>query len=411
MKALLSKLVLAVAVAFVAAAQSTMVAAQTIRIGLIIPGSGPFAIIGEDVKNGFSMYWDEAGGAVAGKKIELIFEDDTNKPDVGLTKAKKLVERDGVKVLSGIVSSSVAYALRDYVVSAKIPLVITVSGADGLTQHDAAPNIFRTSSSGSQQSHVLGEWLYKKQGYRRMIILAPNYAMGYEQTGGFARTFKDLGGKIVKTVYPPLGAPDYGPFLTALDLKSADVVGVVFAGGDAIRFVQQFKEYGLKDKIPLVGSGLLTDDLILQRQGDAALGVITALNYTQSLDTPENKAFVAAYTSKYNRRPTAYAVYSYVGARAIGEALQAVKGDANDVNALIAAIKKVQFKAPSGKFRFDEYNNPINPVYILKVEKQGDFYVNKVIDTIEDVSQFHTWGAKEYLAKPKYVDMYNKWTD
>ncbi len=386
-------------------------AAQTVRIGAIIPGSGPFAIIGEDVKNGFSMYWDEVNNTAAGKKIELIFEDDTNKPDVGLTKAKKLVERDGVKVLSGIVSSSVAYALRDYVVSAKVPLVITVSGADGLTQHDAAPNIFRTSASGSQQSHVLGEWLYKTKGYRRMIILAPNYAMGYEQTGGFARTFKDLGGKIVKSVYPPLGAPDYGPFLTSLDLKSADVIGVVFAGGDAIRFVQQYKEYGLKDKIPLVGSGLLTDDLILQRQGDAAVGTITTLNYTQSLDTAENKKFVAAYRAKFNRAPTAYAEYSYVGARVIKEALEAVKGDADNADALVAAMKKVQFVAPRGPFKFDEYNNPIGTMYIFQVEKQGDTYVNKVIDKFENVSQFYTWGAKDYLAKPRYSDIPNKWAD
>src|SRR5688572_17473072 len=203
----LSSVASVVTACFSAIFLSTSAGAQSIKIGVIVPGSGPFAIIGEEVKNGFQMYWDEVTGSAAGKKIEVIYEDDTNKPDVGLTKAKKLVEKDGVSVLSGIVSSSVAYALRDYVVSAKIPLVITVSGADGLTQHDAAPNIFRTSASGSQQSHVLGEWLYK-QGYRRMIILAPNYAMGYEQTGGFARTFTDMGGKIVKTVYPPLGAPD-----------------------------------------------------------------------------------------------------------------------------------------------------------------------------------------------------------
>ncbi len=406
----LSTLLLAGALAAGAAFAGSPALAQ-VKIGVIIPGSGPFAIIGEEVKNGFSMYWDEVGNTAAGKKIETIFEDDSNKADVGLTKAKKLVERDGVKVLSGIVSSSVAYALRDYVVTAKVPLVITVSGADGLTQQDAAPYIFRTSASGSQQSHVLGEWLYKKQGYRRMIILAPNYAMGYEQTGGFARTFKDLGGKIVKTVYPPLGAPDYGPFLTALDLKSADVIGVVFAGGDAIRFVQQFKEYGLKDKIPLVGSGLLTDDLILQRMGDAAIGTITSLNYTQSLDTPENKKFVAAYRAKFNRAPTAYAEYSYVGARVIKEALETVKGDADKPDALVAAMNKVEFVAPRGPFKFDEYNNPVGTMYIFKVEKQGNTYVNTVIDKYDAVSQFHTWGAKDYLAKPRYSDMPNKWVD
>ncbi len=385
--------------------------AQTIKIGVIIPGSGPFAIIGEEVKNGLEMYFAEQGNAVAGRKVELIIEDDGNKPEVGLAKAKKLIERDGVSVITGIVSSSVAYALRDYIAAAKIPMVITVSGADGLTQQDAAPNIFRTSASGSQQSHVLGEWLYKKKGYRRMIVIAPNYAMGYEQTGGFARTFKEQGGKIVKTVYPPLGAPDYGPFLTSLDLSSADVIGVVFAGGDAIRFVKQYAEYGLKGKIPLVGSGLLTDDMVLQAQGDAVVGVVTALNYTRTLQNTENQAFVVNYVQRYRRIPTAYAEYSYVGGRVIREGIDAVKGKVENSAAMVAAMKKVNFKAPRGQFRFDEYNNPITPIYILQAEKQGSSYINKVIDEYTNISQFYPWGAKAYLAKPRYTDMANKWID
>ena len=337
--------------------------AQPIKIGVIIPGSGPFAIIGEEVKNGLEMYFSEQANTVAGRNIEMIVEDDGNKPDVGLTKAKKLVERDGAKLITGIVSSAVAYALRDYIVSTKLPLVITVSGADGLTQQDAAPNIFRTSNSGSQQSHVLGDWLYKKKGYRRMVILAPNYAMGYEQTGGFARTFKEAGGKIVKAVYPPLGAPDYGPFLTAIDLKSADVIGVVFAGGDAIRFVKQYAEYGLKGKMPLVASGLLTDDLVLQSQGDAGVGIISALNYTRILETPENQSFVVNYVKRFKRIPTVYAEASYVGGRVIKEAIDGAKGKVEDSAAVIAAMKKVQFNAPRGPFKFDELNNPI-PIII-----------------------------------------------
>jgi branched-chain amino acid transport system substrate-binding protein len=385
--------------------------AQTIKIGVIIPGSGPFAIIGEEVKNGLAMYFAEQGNTVAGRKVELIIEDDGNKPEVGLAKAKKLIERDGVSVITGIVSSSVAYALRDYIAGAKIPMVITVSGADGLTQQDAAPNIFRTSASGSQQSHVLGEWLYKKKGYRRMIVIAPNYAMGYEQTGGFARTFKEQGGKIVKTVYPPLGTPDFGPFLSSLDLSSADVIGVVFAGGDAIRFVKQYAEYGLKGKIPLVGSGLLTDDLVLQAQGDAVVGVVTALNYSRSLQNTENQAFVANYVQRYGRIPTGYAEYSYVGGRVIREGIDAVKGKVENSAAMVAAMKKVNFKAPRGQFSFDEYNNPIAPIYILQAEKQGSSYINKVIDEYTNISQFYPWGAKAYLAMPRYTDMANKWID
>lgn len=385
--------------------------AEPVKIGVIIPRSGPFAVIGEEIKNGLEMYFAEVNNTVAGRKIELIVEDDSNKPDVGLTKAKKLVERDRVSVLTGLVSSAVAYALRDYVSASKIPLVITVSGADGLTQHDSAPNILRTFASGSQQSHVLGEWLYKTKGFRRMILIASNYAMGYEQAGGIARTFKEAGGKIVKVVYPPLGTPDYGPFLSSLDLSSADVVGAAFAGGDAVRFVKQYDEYGLKGKIPLVGTGLLTDDLVLQQQGDAAIGVITALHYTPAHDSPENKTFVDNYKNRYHHTPIVYTESSYVGARVIKESIETLKGNTQDGPALVEAMKKVHFQAPRGPFNFDDFNNPIAPTYILQVAKQGKVYVNKVIERHDNVSQFYRWSAKAYLEKPRYTEMANKWVD
>lgn len=306
-----------------AAAQSQ----APIKVGVMGPLSGPYAIIGEEVRNGFDLYLSEIGYQAGGRKIELIFEDTQAKPDVGLTKAKKLVELDGVSFLGGIVSSSVAYALRDYVVTKNVPLVMTVASADGLTQKEAAPNIFRTNSSGSQVSHPYGQWLFDKAGYKTMVMIAPNYAMGYEQTGGFARTFVEAGGKIVKTLYPPLGTPDFGPFLTAFDPKSADAVGAVFAGSDAIKFVKQFSEYGLKGKVPLVSTILLTDDLILQQQGDAAIGITSASHYASTLESPGNKAFVDAYRAKFKRDPTLYSEASYVGARVIADAIKAMKGD------------------------------------------------------------------------------------
>ena len=269
-------LVLAAALPMVGLTALPAYAQETIKIGVLGPNTGPYAVIGEEVKNGFELYFSEIGNQAAGKTIEVIFEDSQAKPDVGLTKVQKLVESDGVSFLGGIVSSSVAYAVRDYVVDANVPLVVTVASADGLTQGQAAPNIFRTNTSGSQASHPFGDWLYNDAGYRSLIILAPNYAMGYEQTGGFARTFTAAGGEIVETLYPPVGAADFGPFLTTFDPSSADAVGAVFAGADAIKFVQQFSEYGLKGAIPLVGTILLTDDLILQQQGEAALGITTA---------------------------------------------------------------------------------------------------------------------------------------
>ena len=289
-------LALTVAFAVSAAAQ------EPIKIGVLGPNSGPYAIIGEEVRNGFDTYLSEIGSAAGGRKIEMIYEDTQAKPDVGLTKAKKLVEKDGVAFIGGVVSSSVAYALRDYIVAKNIPFIVTVASADGLTQKLAASNIFRTNSSGSQVSHPLGKWLYDVAGYKKLVMIAPNYAMGYEQTGGFARTFVAAGGKIVKALYPPLGAADFGPFLTSFDPTSADAVGAVFAGSDAIKFVKQYAEYGLKGKIPLISTILLTDDLILQEEGDAAIGITSASHYSSTLETAANKAFVDAYRKKYQSR-------------------------------------------------------------------------------------------------------------
>ena len=384
-------------------------AEDTIKIGVVGPNSGPYTIIGEEVRNGFNLYLSEIGNTAGGRKLELIYEDTQAKPDVGLTKVKKLVEKDDVSFVGGVVSSSVAYAVRDYIVAKKIPLVVTVASADGLTQRGAAPNIFRTNSSGSQVSHPLGQWLYEKGGYRKLVMIAPNYAMGYEQTGGMARTFVEAGGKIVKTLYPPMGSPDFGPFLTSFDPSSADAVGAVFAGSDAIKFVKQYSEYGLKGKLPLVSTILLTDDLILQQEGDAALGITSASHYSSALDSAANKKFVDAYRAKYHRDPTLYSEASYVGARVIADAITALHGNISNSDQLIAAMKKITFEAPRGQFHFDDYNSPIHNVYIFKVDKVDGKLVNKPVAEFKDVSQFWKWSPKDYMAMPNYSEAANSW--
>ncbi len=406
---MMGKFATAAVVAAVAAGTSWGAAAQeTVRIGVLGPNTGPYAVIGEEVKNGFEMFFAEKGNKAGNVKVEVLFEDDQAKPDVGMTKAQKLVERDKVAFLGGVVSSSVAYALRDYAVNQNVPLVVTVASADGLTQKQAAPVIFRTNSSGSQASHPFGKWL-ADQGYKRLVMMAPNYAMGYEQTGGFARTFTAAGGKIVKSLYPPLGAADFGPFLTAFDPKQADAVAAVFAGAEAIKYVKQFAEYGLKGTIPLVGTSLLTDDLILAQQGDAAVGITTAMHYSSALDNPENKAFVAAYQKRYNRTPTFYSEGSYVGARVIHDALVARNGDTRDKPALLKAMHDVDFVAPRGRFRFDERNSPINDIYVFRVEKEGGKLVNKPIAKFDNISQFYTWTPEAFMAMPDYASVANDW--
>lgn len=405
MKQRMISLAAATAVALLATAGAY---AETIKVGVLTPNTGPFAVIGEDVRNGFQLYFDEIGGKAAGADIELIFEDSQAKPDVGLTKAKKLVESDGASFVSGIVSSSVAYAVRDYMVEKGVPLIVSVASADGLTQQLAAPNIFRTNSSGSQTSHPFGKWLLDND-YKRVILIAPGYSMGFEQTGGIARTFTDGGGQVVQTLYPPLGTADYAPFLTSLDVANADAVVAVFAGSEAIKFVQQFDEYGLKDTIPLVGTSLLTDDLILAQQGDAALGIVTSSHYSSEVDTPGNAAFVAAYREKFNRPPTFYSEGSYVAAKVIHEAIEKLEGDLSDKDKVNEALASVSFEAPRGNFRFDSYNSPVHDVYVFEVKRNDGRLVNSPIERYSEISQFYTWEPEEYMALPPYRDISNDW--
>ncbi len=378
-----------------------------VRIGFIYPDSGPFAQLGLDMRDGFLLHWSEIGNKAGGRTVEVLSETKgTNKPDEGLTKARKLVERDKVQVLGGIISTPVAYALRSYVIEKKTPLVIMNAGADGLTQRQRSEYIFRSSFVNSDGSHPLGDWAYK-QGYRKMVLVASDFAAGIEHIGGVARTFTDAGGQVIQEIYPPLGAPDFAPYLTQIR-RDADVVAVFAAGADAVRFVNQYAEYGLKGKIPLIGKGV-TDELTLQRQGQAALGIITAFQWSGALDTPANKRFVAAYAAKYKRPATTFSEQGYVGGQMIAQALEAVRGGADNTAAFLAALAKAEVEAPRGKVKVDPFHAPIHNIYVLKVEEKGGALQNSVIFTYPSVNQFWKWTPEAYMAMPAYTEMKGKW--
>lgn len=379
-----------------------------IRIGFLTPMTGVYAALGENMRDGFLLYWSQVGNKAAGRPVEVLVEDKgSNKPEDGLTKARKLVERDGVHVLSGVISTPVAIALKDYANTQKVPFIIANAGADAVTQKARSPYVFRSSFSNSDSSHPLGDWAYK-QGYRKMVIMASDYGAGYEQTGGIARIFVEAGGKVIQEIYSPLGTPDFAPFISQID-RSADVVAVFYAGADALRFVTQYAEYGLKGKIPLIGKGFLTDDLILQRLGDAAVGIVTSLHWSHALDTPENKKFVQAFEEKYKRRVTVYAEQGYVAAQMIAKAAETLKGNVGNKDEFLSALRRVEVDAPRGKVKLDAYQNPIHTIYILKVEKQGNVLQNTVIAQYPNTNQFWKYGSDAYMAMPSYPDMKGKW--
>src|SRR5712691_13280586 len=276
-----------------------------VKIGLLLPYTGVLSVQGIDTTNGVELYLSKIGRKAGGRAIEVLKEDDEAKPDVALTKIKKLVERDRVDFLVGPVSSVVAVAIRNYVHEQQTPLVVPVAFTRVLTSpQQASPSIFRLAETTDQSNYPMGAWMMKNTKYRKVVVMATDFVAGRHAVEAFMAGFKAAGGEIVKEIYAPLNTPDFAPYLTQASATPADAVYAFFAGADAIRFVRQYKEYGVAEKLPLTGYNVLTDDTILPALGDAALGIITIGGYSAALDTPVSKAFVADYERAHKTWPS-----------------------------------------------------------------------------------------------------------
>lgn len=373
-----------------------------IKIGFIAPMTGGMAQVGKDMSNGAEMYFEEIGYKVAGRKIEVILEDTQAVPAIALTKARKLVESDKVHVLTGGLLASTGYALAPYVTAQKIPMVYQVMAADDLTQRQPSKYIVRTGWSSSQPSHPFGEWVYKTLGYKKVVTFAADYAFGYEVVGGFQKTFEEAGGKVIQKIWMPLATVDFAPYIAQIK-RDADAVFALMVGAMALRFPKQYQEAGLKERIPVIGGGTTTDEFVLPSLGDEVIGYITPLQYSAALDTPINKRFAQSYRKKYGKVPGYYSETSYTGARWIVEAAKAINGDVENKEKFLEALRKLELKdAPKGPLRLDEFANPIQNIYVRKVEKVAGELQNTVIHTFENVSQFWKYDPKEFLKQPVY---------
>ena len=361
-------------------------AAEPIKIGVLLPSSGVFGGLGKDQTVSLEMGFDDFGREVNGRPIKLIMADTESKPNAGLAAIKKLILKDKVDMVVGIISSAVAGAVRDYVHRSKIPLIITNAGNDDLTGAKCSPWILRSSFSNSQINREMGPWLARK-GYKRVFLMAFDYAAGHQMMETFRGGYVAAGGTIVGEEYPPLGeTKDFGPYLAKAKAANPDAIYVFFAGGPAIKFVKEYAAFGLKDNIKLAGAGWLTSALYVKKEGDDAEGVLGILNYVPSIDTPENNAFQEKFRAKHGRDGSEFGVAAYDTARLVVEALQATGGHTDDKHALVTAMHKVQFKGPRGPFRIDPLtNNVIQNIYISEVRKSGDSVAAVVLDVLPNV--------------------------
>jgi len=395
---------LSVLVASVLVVVAVTPAQQTpIKIGFTTDLTGTAAQAAKDMVNGFTMYLDEVGGQMAGRKVELIVEDTQGRPDVALTKLRKLVEHDRVHLVAGVLFGHLGYAMAPKVEEYKIPALFTVTAADDLTQRLKYRWIIRTGWASSQPSHPFGEYAAKTLGYRKVAVIASDYAFGWEVVGGFQRTFEESGGQVVQKLWAPLGAMDLAPFIAKLR-RDADAVLTMIAGASTIQFMKQYEEAGLKGKIPLIAGGPAVDEALLPSMGDEAIGVISPLIYSGALDTPANRRFAREYRAKFGKVPSYFAETNYTSGRWINEAVRSLAGNVEDREKMLAALRKVEIPdAPRGPVKLDGYGNPIQNVYFRKVERnrEGELQ-NTVIVTIPAVSQFWKYNPEEFLKRPVY---------
>ena len=336
-----------------------------VKIGLMLPYSGTYAALGQNITDAMMMAINEKGGKLGGRDVDYVRLDDESEPAKGAQNTNKLVVGEKVDVLVGTVHSGVAMAMVQVVREEGTTLVIPNAGAGAATGGLCAPNIFRTSFSNWQPSYPMGKVMYDL-GHRNVVTMTWKYAAGDEAIGGFKDGFTKAGGKIVKEIQVPFPDVEFQAQLTEIASLKPDAVFVFFAGGGAVKFVKDYEAAGLRKTVPLYGSGFLTDG-VLKAQGPAAEGLLTTLHYVEDLPNAENQKFKADFTKATNRPADVYAVQGYDTGQLLVQGLGAVKGDAKAKKELYAAMRAAKIVSPRGAWTFSPAQNPVQDIYLRKV--------------------------------------------
>lgn len=348
-----------------------------VTVGLLVPTSGVYAPLGEDMQQGFELFLEQNDGQLAGRDVELEVIDEGETPDTGVPGAQRLIQ-DQVNAVVGIVNSGTALGVRDAFEEAEVPLIIANAGADDITGARSSDYVWRTSFSNGEVAAALGP--HAAENCESVFLAAADYAAGREATAGFERTFTEAGGTVAGSVYPPFGTTtNYQPFLAQMQQSGADCVYTFFAGAEAVAFTQQYASFGLKDSIQLYSSGFLTEGGVLQAAGEAATGVETSLHYTDQIDSERNTAFVEAYRAAYDESPTVYAVQAYDAAQALDQAFENGTSGPEVVEGL-QGIETID--SPRGEFGFNEGHGPDQTYYLRRVEQGEGGLVNVVVEEL-----------------------------
>src|SRR6201998_53070 len=376
-----------------------------IKIGLLAPLTGVVASGGKEMVEGVQFYLDGVKSVVAGRKVELLIEDDASNPDTALQKARRLVEQDNCHMLIGNLLANTGLAVANYVKGTATPYFIPIIAADDLTQRQRIKNVIRVAGySASEFTHPLGDWALK-QGYKRIASISQDYTFGHEQCGGLAQVFTEGGGEIVQQFWHPLNTADFSPYLGQLADLKVDAIFTMETGADATRFIQQYASFGLKGKIPLLGAMNAADQSVIRTLGEECDGIIAAAHFAEGSDNPVTQKFTREYEARYGKIPSLYGFSMYSGVMWVAEALERMGGKVEDRDLLIDTVLKTELVgSPLGKtVKLDNYGNPIYDVQIRKVVKRADGkYWNMPITSYPNVSQFWTYDPETYMKQPPY---------
>ncbi len=353
-----------------------------LKIGLMLPYTGTFAALGDNIEKGFRLYVQEQGGKLGGRELQFFKVDDESEPAKATDNVNKLIKRDQVDVLVGTVHSGVALAMAKAAKDSNTMLIVPNAGADAITGPGCAPAIFRTSFSNWQPGYATGVVAAKK-GFKKAMTITWNYAAGNETVKGFKEAFEKEGGKVIKDLSLPFPNVEFQALLTEIAAQKPDVVFAFFAGGGAVKFVKDYAAAGLTKTVPLYGSGFLTDGT-LEAQGEAAQGLITSLHYADSLDLPKNNDFRKKFALAYKTNADVYAVQGYDAAQLLAVGLNAVKGDFSKRDAMVAAMSKASIDSPRGKFTLGAAHNPVQDFYIREVKGRENVSVGVAVKALAD---------------------------
>ena len=322
-------------------------AGEPVKVGMITTLSGGGSALGIDIHDGFALALKQGGGKLGGVAVELIVEDDGRKPDKAKDISDRMLKRDKVDIMTGIVWSNLAMAVVPKVTRAGTIYISPNAGPSALAGKGCHANYFNVAWQNDNLHEVTGQYV-QDQGYRKLYILAPNYPAGKDSLKGFKRFYQ---GEVAGEVYTKLGQKDYAAEIAALRDAKPDAVFFFLPGGMGISFIKQYAQAGLTDKIPLFGPAFSFDQTILGAVGDAALGVVNGSQWNKDLDNAANQAFVAGFQAEYGRLPSLYASQGYDAARLIGGALQDVGGDLTNRDAFRAALRAAKFDSVSTRER------------------------------------------------------------